>query len=162
MIEPDLALARRFVDAQGARVPLIVGVTGAHAYGFPSPDSDLDLKEMVGTIARDAAPRPKDLLYAYRVALTGTHLLRTGRCVLDVRELALEYGFAAVPDLIARKGAGAEHAAGARPDDWAGEAARLQGLLEDAEAASTLPAEPETASALDAFVLRRRRASWTA
>ena len=40
----DLELARRFLAQKGAASPLVVGVTGAHAYGFPSADSDLDLK----------------------------------------------------------------------------------------------------------------------
>jgi predicted nucleotidyltransferase len=41
----DMALARRFVAhaARGADV-VLVGLTGAHAYGFPSADSDYDLK----------------------------------------------------------------------------------------------------------------------
>ena len=41
---PDLAVGRRFLVAQGAPGAFLVGVTGAHYYGFPSPDSDLDLK----------------------------------------------------------------------------------------------------------------------
>lgn len=41
---PDLAVGRRFLAAQGAPGAFLVGVTGAHYYGFPSPDSDLDLK----------------------------------------------------------------------------------------------------------------------
>lgn len=43
--EPDLGLARRFV--QGSEIPgrfLLGGITGSHHYGFPSPDSDLDIK----------------------------------------------------------------------------------------------------------------------
>lgn len=41
----ELALARRFVEAQAlpGRV-IFCALTGAHLYGFPSPDSDLDLK----------------------------------------------------------------------------------------------------------------------
>jgi hypothetical protein len=41
---PDLVVGRRFVATQGAPGAFLVGVTGAHYYGFPSPDSDLDLK----------------------------------------------------------------------------------------------------------------------
>jgi len=38
-------VARRFlVDRQSERRHLVVYLSGAHAYGFPSPDSDLDLK----------------------------------------------------------------------------------------------------------------------
>ncbi len=44
-LEFDMALARRFLEraAEGHDV-LFVGLTGAHAYGFPSVDSDYDLK----------------------------------------------------------------------------------------------------------------------
>ena len=45
MLIPDLDLARRFVAAhRPPGNPICVGLTGAHAYGFPSADSDLDLK----------------------------------------------------------------------------------------------------------------------
>lgn len=45
MLIPDLDLARRFVASlEFPGRPLVIGVTGAHLYGFPSPDSDLDLK----------------------------------------------------------------------------------------------------------------------
>lgn len=38
-------VASRFLAAANAeREPLVVALSGAHAYGFPSPDSDLDLK----------------------------------------------------------------------------------------------------------------------
>ena len=38
-------VARRFLaDRRGERRHLVVYLSGAHAYGFPSPDSDLDLK----------------------------------------------------------------------------------------------------------------------
>ena len=43
-MSPDLATGRRFLAAQGAPGALVTGVTGAHYYGFPSADSDLDLK----------------------------------------------------------------------------------------------------------------------
>jgi len=42
---PDLSRARRFVAAHPPPGdPIVVAVTGAHLYGFPSPDSDVDLK----------------------------------------------------------------------------------------------------------------------
>src|SRR3954468_1496225 len=38
-------VAGRALDEEGrARRHLVVSLSGAHAYGFPSPDSDLDLK----------------------------------------------------------------------------------------------------------------------
>ncbi|MCI0461319.1 MAG: nucleotidyltransferase domain-containing protein [Gemmataceae bacterium] len=39
----DLEALRQLVDRQGL-VPLFVTVSGAHLYGFPSPDSDIDLR----------------------------------------------------------------------------------------------------------------------
>ncbi len=45
MLTPDLDIGRRFVEAN--KPPgrmLLCAVTGSHHYGFPSPDSDLDLK----------------------------------------------------------------------------------------------------------------------
>ena len=43
--EPDLGVARRFI--QDSEIPgrlVLGGITGSHHYGFPSPDSDLDIK----------------------------------------------------------------------------------------------------------------------
>lgn len=44
-LRPDLELARRFVAAHPPRGRVLsCGITGSHQYGFPSPDSDLDIK----------------------------------------------------------------------------------------------------------------------
>lgn len=41
----QLAVMKRVLDEEAARrVHVVVYLSGAHAYGFPSPDSDLDLK----------------------------------------------------------------------------------------------------------------------
>lgn len=43
----QLAAANRVLDERSAdRRHLVVSLSGAHAYGFPSPDSDLDLKSI--------------------------------------------------------------------------------------------------------------------
>jgi len=45
LTEHQTAVAGRFLAAlRGERRHLVVSLSGAHAYGFPSPDSDLDLK----------------------------------------------------------------------------------------------------------------------
>jgi predicted nucleotidyltransferase len=45
LTEGQAAVARRFLaDRERERRHLVVYLSGAHAYGFPSPDSDLDLK----------------------------------------------------------------------------------------------------------------------
>ena len=49
-------VARAFVAARAAdRRHLVIYLSGAHAYGFPSPDSDLDLKCV--HVAPTARPR---------------------------------------------------------------------------------------------------------
>jgi hypothetical protein len=63
-VTPDLVVGRRFVASRGAPGALVVGVTGAHYYGFPSPDSDLDLKGVHVAPTREVvslAPPPDSL-----------------------------------------------------------------------------------------------------
>jgi uncharacterized protein len=249
MITPNLELARRFVDAEGAPSALCVGVTGAHAYGFASRDSDLDLKgihaaptaallglvppgdtvdrtvvfegvevdytshevgfalrllakgngnmleriltpfqvvpsaelEALQELARGAVSRrfhrhyrgffgrvqeecrraapktAKGYLYAYRSALTGIHLLRTGACVMDVGVLAPLYGFEAVPELLARKREGAEQEPAPRVARWEADWPRLEAGLETALGESALPEAPDLAPLSDFLVEVRRR-----
>jgi uncharacterized protein len=182
-----------------AQPQLAVGVTGAHYCGFPSPDSDLDLKGIhVAPTHEMVALRPppdtidflgifegleidytshelaaalrlllkgkaetqtvKGLLYAYRSALTGIHLLRTGECVGDVTRLAPLYGFDRVPDLVARKRSRPEHGElAAKAAEFDHDLARLESLLEIAHRESTLPAEAPNAEALNQFLVRVRR-----
>jgi len=69
-VTPDLAVGRRFLAAQGAPGALLVGVTGAHYYGFPSPDSDLDLKGIhaaptAEVVALDPPPAAVDRLVVF-------------------------------------------------------------------------------------------------
>jgi hypothetical protein len=248
-VTPDLATARRFLAAQGPPGALAAGVTGAHYYGFPSPDSDLDLKgvhvadtrEMVslrpppdaidylgifegleidytshelavalrlllkgngnilerilspfqalesGTMVelqalvreavsqkffyhyrgffgrtcqewRAARPRTvKGLLYAYRSALTGIHLLRTGECVGDVTRLAPIYDFGQVPGLVARKASGPEHGELTDSAGFDDDLQRLEALLERARSESPLPLESPNGDALNAFLVAKRK-----
>ena len=198
-LRPDLERGARFLEAHPPPGELVqCGVTGAHFYGFPSPDSDLDLKgvhcapveQLLGLdvpsethdvltdfeglehdltshelrraldllyrgngnllerflspfqlvdhpftgqlaqLARGAIskrfhghyrgffggmrreherePRLKSMLYSYRVALTGIHLLETGECVGDVRVLAPAHGFDPVLDAVEAKATAGE------------------------------------------------------
>jgi hypothetical protein len=249
MIAPDLETARWFIEQHGASEPLCVAVTGAHAYGFPSVDSDLDLKgiHVAPTAALVALSPPadtvdvitevdgveidytshelgfalrllvrgngnmlerilspfqvvrsdrrewlqgltraavcktfyrhyrgffgrcqqecrkvpghtaKDYLYAYRSALSGIHLLRTGECVLDVEVLAREHGFAAVPDLIAKKRGGTEREPTADVTRYEEDWPRLEVLLDSALRESPLPDAPPNVDALSAFLVEERR-----
>lgn len=192
-LTPDLALARRFLAAHGPHgTPMLCGITGAHQYGFPSADSDIDMKgihlaptrQLLGLdppaqthdrlelfegvecdltsheaakalglllagngnmlerilspyqlfegeavtqlqdLARGAVckrfakhyrgffegmrrehrsrPEPgvKSLLYSYRVALTGIHLMREGVLQADINRMAPIYGFSSVIELV--------------------------------------------------------------
>lgn len=60
---------------------------------------------------RAEKPRAKSLLYAYRVALTGIHLLRTGELVADLRVLAPMLGYPDALSLVRIKVEGAEKGA---------------------------------------------------
>jgi predicted nucleotidyltransferase len=252
-VTPDLATARRFLAAKGPPGALAVGVTGAHYYGFPSPDSDLDLKgvhvgdtsEVVslrpppdaidylgvfegmeidytshelavalrlllkgngnilerilspfqlidsetvtelqalargavsqkffhhyrgffGRMCQDwraAEPRTvKGLLYAYRSALTGIHLLRTGECIGDVTHLAPIYGFEQVADLVALKRRSPEHGALGATAGSDADLERLETLLLAAHTESPLPPECPNIEALNGFLIRMRRSHFT-
>lgn len=60
---------------------------------------------------RSEKPRAKSLLYAYRVALTGIHLLRTGELIADLRTLAPLLGYPDALALVRIKVEGAEKGA---------------------------------------------------
>lgn len=254
MLTVDLERARRFLAARPPPGELLLcGVTGAHYYGFPSPDSDVDLKgihlaptrallgldpprethdaladfegvehdlttheagkalallmrgngnvleriltpiqviespdvEALAAIARGAVskcfvghyrgyfagmrrehaarpePRAKSLLYAYRVALTGVHLLRTGEVRGDVLANAAEHGVGGVEELVAFK---REHGEKTPVDpalDAEHRAAwpRLEAMLDEALAKSPLPDEPPNRAEAGAWLVERRLAA---
>lgn len=109
-----------------------------------------------GPAQAGAAPL-KPLLYAYRVSLTGLHLLRTGEVNANLAELAPRYGLGHLLELIAAKAA--EQVTLALPvADHDAALAALQEQIEAARDNSPLPPEPTNASALDDYVLRVRLA----
>src|SRR5262249_4874691 len=97
----------------------------------------------------------KTVLYAYRVLLTGIHLLRTGEVEAHLPRLAGEYRLPFLSDLIARKREEKEPA----PDlDWAFHNAQLRELecqLEKAYQESPLPGERDR-RAVSEFLVRWR------
>lgn len=103
-------------------------------------------------------PAPiKPLLYAYRVSLTGIHLLRTGQVNANLAELAPEYGYSHLLTLIAAKST--EQATLTLPVEE--HEAAIERLQEDMHAAyegSPLPPEPTNQPALEDFVVRVRLA----
>jgi predicted nucleotidyltransferase len=94
-------------------------------------------------LEKEPAKKAKTLLYAYRVALTGIHLLRTGEVEANLIELNRHFGLPFVEELVQRKQAREQ---GELTDlDWAwhrAELARWEARLDEAFAASTLPDEP--------------------
>ena len=107
--------------------------------------------------AAEGVRRAKRLLYAYRVALTGIHLLRTGDLVTSVLELYETYGFPNVPELVERK---REHEGGTilETDEprYLADLRRLAEALEKASAHSVLPSEPPNREELEIFLIEER------
>ena len=249
MIAPDLEKARRFLAKHAAPNPLVAAVTGSHLYGFPSKDSDIDLKgvhcaptadvvsmrppqeavdflgDFEGTeidytshelgqalrllmrgngniLERLASPlqviasddreelsrlglgaiskkfyghyrgffgtmrdqhakaeqkTAKGLLYCYRSALTGIHLLRTGRVLCDVNRLGPEHGFPRVLRLAEAKQQGTEFGTIEDAAEYEEDLPRLETALEESWRASTLPELPPNESALSAYQVAMRR-----
>ena len=250
-MSPDLDLARRFLEVEPPPGTLLLcAVTGSHLYGFPSADSDIDLKgihlapldavlgldpvaethdrlkvfegvecdltthearkalglllrgngnmlerllaplqlvdvehETLVALGRGAiskrfaphyagfsrgvrreheradVPRAKTLLYAYRVALTGVHLLRTGALECDLQVLALEHGFPEALELVALKTEGTEKVSISDEVDRRHRAAwpRLDEALDAAREASALPEEPPNRADCAAWLVETRR-----
>jgi len=245
----ELSKARRFLSRRADFHPILVGLTGSHYYGFPSPDSDLDLKGIhvaplesiisldppeetidetavfegqeidftshelalalrlllkgngnileriltpyqavetnlraklvalairsisrryfhhyrgfFGQKCRDyesaAVKTVKDLLYVYRSALTGIHLLATGELVGDVTVLTPRYGFPHVLNLVEAKRSGGEHGVlDATLDRFSEDRERLEVLLTDAHERSPLPEQPPNAKELSSFLVATR------
>lgn len=106
----------------------------------------------------EPSPTVKHLLYAYRVLLTGIHLMQTGDVVANIKVLNEDFGITEIDDLVARKQAGAEHMQ--LDDRDLGHHAqlldRLEAELQQAHDASRLPDEPTSVPALEDFVVRLR------
>ncbi len=103
-------------------------------------------------------PVAKTLLYAYRVALTGIHLLRTGDLVADLSRLAPDHGFHQALELVALKRASSENG-GVGPDEDARHRRAWTRLSEELEAArdrSPLPESPSNSSACEDWLIALR------
>lgn len=113
-----------------------------------------------GRRKRLAEPEPtvKHLLYAYRVLLTGIHLMQTGEVVANIQVLNERFHITAIDELVARKRAGAETMGlnERELDQHGGLLDRLETQLQAAYDTSPLPDEPTSTAALQAFVVRLR------
>ncbi len=108
--------------------------------------------------AREQPRRVKPLLYAYRVLLTGIHLMRTGNVEANLLVLNEEFKLPQIPELVGRKLAGPEQSV--LPDADISfhqrEYHRLRSELEEAHQASTLPDTPSGRDALNDLLVRLR------
>ena len=95
-------------------------------------------------IAKEEPKRAKPVLYAYRVLMTGIHLLQTGEVEANLLRLNEHFGFAFLDELIARKVGGENISVGGL--DWPFHEARLAELearLDLAFQESKLPEDRE-------------------
>jgi hypothetical protein len=96
----------------------------------------------------------KPLLYVFRTALTGVHLLRAGEVEPDLPRLLERYPrFARVAELVARKRAGTEKVTLEDDAPWLPLVAEVHAALDEAHATSKLPDAPAAAEALSAWVV---------
>jgi predicted nucleotidyltransferase len=105
---------------------------------------------------KEELKKAKTLLYAYRVLLTGIHVLRTGEIEAHLPRLLDLYPCAGVRELMAAK---VKEKAGIGGSDLEPHRRALHGLqarLETSFAESRLPEEPQQAGALDRFLVSLR------
>ncbi len=134
-----------------ALVPKLVTRHHAHHYlGFATTQWQL--------LEKERPPRVKPLLYVYRVLLTGIHLMRTGEVEANLLRLNEYFRLPYVPDLMARKVAGAEDATLEDADLGFHEREyhRLVSALEQARDTSALPEAPSARPALHHLLIRLR------
>lgn len=105
--------------------------------------------------------RVKPLLYVYRVLLTGIHLMQSGEIEANLVKLNEKFQLPYIPDLIARKLAGAEKSVleDADIEFYRQERDRLVNVLESASNTSHLPSNPSAKEALNELLVRVRMAS---
>jgi len=98
----------------------------------------------------------RHLLAAYRTALTGVHLLRTGKVLLDLMELARLYGFSQIDELVRMH---QKSAAAVVADDnhWINRLVKVTALLEASMEEAELPIDPDNPSAVEEYLLDMRR-----
>lgn len=103
-------------------------------------------------------PKTKQLLYLYRVLLTGIHLMREGDMEANLVKLNESFRLSHVTDLIDAKVEGDEHSTGSNIDlgFHKGEYGRLVALLEEERGRSLLPEETDLTDDLHDLLLRIR------
>ncbi|OEJ27590.1 nucleotidyltransferase [Streptomyces agglomeratus] len=145
-------LVVRTTDAHAELVELAPAVlTSHHAHHYRGfAGTQWRLFEKTGEL--------KPLLYTFRALLTGIHLMRSGEVLAHLPTLRNRVDAPAyLPELVAQK-AEAEHGTATGPDRerLREDTEALHGVLDEAQAASRLPAEATAYERLDDFVVRAR------
>lgn len=105
---------------------------------------------------KEPEKKAKTLLYAFRVLLTGIHVLRTGEIEANLHRLVERHPVPGIQELVAAK---VKEKAGLGGTDLAPHLRSLEALqatLEDCYQKSTLPDMPREAAALDRFLVKLR------
>ena len=133
ILSPLVAAGEEFLAALRPLAKRFVTRTSYHHYrGF--------LQTQRKMFAKEEAKKAKTLLYAYRVAFTGIHLLRTGEVQPHLPTLNATFGRAYIPELIAQKRAAeVGPLAGIDAAFHESELNRYEADLDRAFAESTLP-----------------------
>ncbi|HEY1375612.1 MAG TPA: nucleotidyltransferase domain-containing protein [Gemmataceae bacterium] len=114
------------------------------------------LQSRLRLLEREPAKKAKSLLYAYRVVLSGVHLLETGEVQANLQVLSRQFALPFIDDLIARKQARELGVLNDLDWDWhRSELSRWERRLAEAHAASELPDEPPR-DALNRFLVELR------
>ncbi|MDR3078238.1 MAG: nucleotidyltransferase domain-containing protein [Planctomycetota bacterium] len=102
--------------------------------------------------------RVKPLLYAYRVLLTGIHLMRSGEVEANLVHLNQDFKLGYIDELIAQKLSGAEHGAiqSGNMEFYKAEYDRLSVLLESESDGSSLPTEVNVRQDMNDFLVSIR------
>lgn len=98
----------------------------------------------------------RHLLGAYRLALTGVHLLKTGKVSVDLMALARKYGFSQIEELmkIYRE---CDNAVLKENNPFINRLVKLHALLERSMTDSQLPIDPLRPEAVEEYLLDMRR-----
>ena len=109
----------------------------------------------------EKSQQAKPLLYAYRVLLTGIHLMQTGRVEANLPILNESFRLSQINDLLAFKATHNEKDFLSESDVefHRMECHRLTASLEQAQSVSSLPAEPTARKELNDLLVRARLAS---
>jgi len=98
----------------------------------------------------------RHILSVYRTALTGVHLLMTGKVELDLMTLARKYRLSRIQELVESYRDEAKGRLKAT-DPWINRIVKLHALMEQAIETTKLPIDPDNPGAVEEYLLDMRR-----